>query len=71
MAEERNQEDFEQDYNKRRDRLESFKADINSTLDYFTRVPDSDGTDADQKSGMRRDMEKLRNRIADFIRELE
>ena len=71
MAEEKTQEDFQKDYYQRRDRLESIKADINSTLDYFAQVPDSEGAERDQKSGFRRDMEKLRNRISDFIRELE
>jgi hypothetical protein len=71
MAEDNGQENFEQEYNERRDRMESLQADINSSLDYFARVPDTAGENEDQKAGVRRDMEKLRNRISDFIRELE
>ncbi len=71
MADKLGQDSLKQRYNERRDRLRLIVANINNILDYFERVPATESEEQEQKQGMRSDLYKLENRIADFRSELE
>lgn len=62
-------ENFQSNFDQRRGRLRSLRSEldsiINSSLDYFSRTPQTEDEDREQRNGMRRDLDKLRDRILD------
>jgi len=71
MADEFNYDESKDRFNERRRSLESFVTDINGILDYYTRVPETEAEERDQRSGMARDLYKVEDRIVRYRSELE
>jgi len=66
MAEDMDINSIRRRFDERRDSLKSFQRDIDASLDYFSRVPESEEAEREQMAGMRRDINKLIDRLREF-----
>ena len=65
------EENYEPQHNRRTDQLRSIQQNIDATLNYYSRTPETSDEEAEQRQGIRSDVEKLIDRLRDFNRELE